>query len=362
MNVFAFLSCFSLLSSVWGTPRVEMYMEWLWEAKGEELFPLVEEGDANKLGLFAQLRREFERAGIQISSWELDRHCPELLAWSGVHSWADLWMWLRPKKCQMEETTWLFWSLGPHLRDLDLGRAPKENKVLMIFEPPTVQKEGYDPAVWDQFRTVITWDDDLVDGKKFVKYHYPVLQPRIETVVPFEEKLFCCMFATRLSSRHPKQLYSERERVIRFFEDKPGEFDLFGKFWEKRKYQNWRGRVDDKVSTLKKYRFNICYENMRDVRGYVTEKIFDCLAAGVVPIYWGASNIDQYIPKECFIDRREFADERALYAFMKEMSKEAYAGYLRAAEEFLLSEKAQLFSQQTFVKTVVQYLVQKPSS
>jgi hypothetical protein len=356
------LGFISVLSAVWGTPRVEMYMEWVWEAKGQELFPLVEDREVGELGVFAQLRRGMHEKGIELSSWELERHRPELLAWSGVHSWADFWMWLFPKKSGMEETTWLFWSLGPHLRDLDLGRVPKENKVLMIFEPPTVQKEGYDPAIWEQFRRVITWDDDLVDGKKFVKYHYPVLQPRIQAVVPFAEKKFCCLFATRLASRHPKQLYSERERVIRFFEDKADEFDLFGKFWEKRGYKNWRGRVDDKLRTLKGYKFNICYENMRDVRGYVTEKMFDCLAAGVVPIYWGASNIDQYVPKECFIDRREFEGEAALYAFMKEMREEAYNRYLKAAEEFLKSEKAQLFSKERFVKTVVQYLEQKPSS
>ena len=202
------------------------------------------------------------------------------------------------------------------------------------------------------FGKVFTWDDDLVDNKKFFKVYYPDMRPRIETIVPFEEKKFCCMFATRNSSKHPRQIYSEREKMIRFFEDKPGEFDLFGNYWEKRKYKNWKGRIEDKLSALKHYKFNICYENMRDVRGYVTEKIFDCFATGVVPIYWGASNITDYISKETFIDRREFQNEQQLYDFLKSVTQEEYAKYLEAAEIYLRSEGAQRFTLKHFVETL----------
>ena len=41
---------------------------------------------------------------------------------------------------------------------------------------------------------------------------------------------------------------------------------------------------------------------MRNVNGYVTEKIFDAFKAGCVPVYWGAENITKYVPAECFID------------------------------------------------------------
>jgi hypothetical protein len=42
--------------------------------------------------------------------------------------------------------------------------------------------------------------------------------------------------------------------------------------------------VDSKKNTLEKYKFSICYENARDIPGYITEKIFDCFFAGCVPI------------------------------------------------------------------------------
>jgi hypothetical protein len=63
---------------------------------------------------------------------------------------------------------------------------------------------------------------------------------------------------------------------------------------------------------LEKYKFSICYENARDTPGYITEKIFDCFFAGCVPIYWGANNITDHIPKECFIDKRDFEDYKVL--------------------------------------------------
>jgi hypothetical protein len=46
---------------------------------------------------------------------------------------------------------------------------------------------------------------------------------------------------------------------------------------------------DDKKEYLKQFLFNICAENA-SVKGYVTEKIFDALAAGTIPIYWGDRN------------------------------------------------------------------------
>ncbi len=47
------------------------------------------------------------------------------------------------------------------------------------------------------------------------------------------------------------------------------------------KYQN------DKQEYLRQFRFNICPENSNS-KGYTTEKIFDAIRAGCIPIYWGS--------------------------------------------------------------------------
>jgi len=46
---------------------------------------------------------------------------------------------------------------------------------------------------------------------------------------------------------------------------------------------------DEKRRYLLTYRYNVCPENS-NAYGYVTEKLFDAIDAGCVPIYWGSYN------------------------------------------------------------------------
>lgn len=46
---------------------------------------------------------------------------------------------------------------------------------------------------------------------------------------------------------------------------------------------------DDKIAYLNQFQFNICPENS-NAMGYVTEKVFQSIASGCVPIYWGSCN------------------------------------------------------------------------
>ena len=83
--------------------------------------------------------------------------------------------------------------------------------------------------------------------------------------------------------------------------------------------------------------------------GYVTEKIFNCFAAGCVPIYWGAPNVTDYIPKNCFIDRRDFGSNAEVYDFIKSMSQGVYETYLKNIQIFLDSDQARLFARDHYV-------------
>lgn len=354
------LWCFFAVLSL-HAQKIELFMDWNCDAKGQEIFTLPENALWEELPLQCQIRKRLLEKGWDILSWERESYRPWLIGWKQIHNFEEFkWRlgWSLPSRSpfQEEKTFWVFWSMGPKVREFDFSRLAKENLVLFMWEPPTVQPEVHDPKVQAQFGKIFTWDDDLVDNKRFFKFHYPNLRPRLKSIPSFEEKKFCTLIASRLSSRFPKELYSEREKAIQFFEDKPGEFDLYGRFWEKRGYKNYRGTIGDKLAVLKNYKFSICYENTRDVRGYITEKIFDCFAAGSVPIYWGASNVADYIPEECFIDRRKFASYEELYAFLKKMSPEEYDRYLKCTEAFLKSDAAQVFSPDHFIQTFLQII------
>lgn len=242
----------------------------------------------------------------------------------------------------------VFFNITPKMvLKYDLSRLPKEKLVLFMWEPRTVLRRMYLPSIQDCFSQIYTWDDSLVDEKTYFKFHYPVLCPEIDSIPSFEEKKFCTLVASDLKSKDERELYSERRKAIRFFEEIGEEgFEFYGKRWDPAEFKSYRGSTPDKLGTLKNYRFCICYENTQGTPGYVTEKIFDCFAAGTVPVYWGASNIEDYIPKDCFIDRRNFASLDKLYAFLKGMSKQDYENYLLQIHEFLLSSAAKRFTQE----------------
>jgi hypothetical protein len=46
---------------------------------------------------------------------------------------------------------------------------------------------------------------------------------------------------------------------------------------------------NQKREYLKEYKFNLCPENS-NTKGYVTEKIFDAIYSGCIPVYWGSEN------------------------------------------------------------------------
>lgn len=208
--------------------------------------------------------------------------------------------------------------------------------IYFLFEP---WEPGHD--YYDLYSAVYTWNDDLVDGKKFFKIYYPSLMPMVDDLPAFEEKKFCTMVAGNWTQ--------PRVQMVEFFESKPeGEFEFYGFYpYNSRMY---RGAIPgfhsgkEKIEVLKQYRFCICFENSTHLNGYITEKIFCCFAAGCVPVYWGAPNVEAYIPKSCYVDLRDFDNREELYQYLKTMPKEVYERYLEDIREFLSSAEAQLFS------------------
>ena len=58
---------------------------------------------------------------------------------------------------------------------------------------------------------------------------------------------------------------------------------------------------------IRGYRFTLAFENSI-AADYVTEKLFNPLAAGSVPVYLGAPNVADFAPGErCYLDVRDFA-------------------------------------------------------
>ncbi len=85
----------------------------------------------------------------------------------------------------------------------------------------------------------------------------------------------------------------------------------------------WRGMIAQgpgpKLDVLSRYKFCLGFENT-SFPGYITEKIFDCFLAGTIPIYMGAPDILDYIPRSCFVDLRRFNNYDELGEYLNAFS------------------------------------------
>lgn len=148
-------------------------------------------------------------------------------------------------------------------------------------------------------------------------------------------------------------LYAERVRLIEQFATEP-DFSLYGMGWDRpvpglsrgdneRVQASWRGAVADKVATLAQYKYALILENT-EYPGYVTEKIFDCFAAGTIPVYRGAPDIDELVPPECFVDARKYATPAELSADLRAQTAEQAARHISAAKTFVSSPAYRRFT------------------
>lgn len=94
--------------------------------------------------------------------------------------------------------------------------------------------------------------------------------------------------------------YQKRRDFITKLGQRNDEFDLFGRFSkEVIKLDAYRGACNIKWRTLSDYKYSLVIENSDD-EYYISEKIFDALICGAMPVYYGSEKIFELIPKEWF--------------------------------------------------------------
>jgi hypothetical protein len=93
----------------------------------------------------------------------------------------------------------------------------------------------------------------------------------------------------------------------------------------------WRDRGrETKLRVISRYAFCLAFENATE-RDYVSEKIYDAFAAGTVPVYLGAPNVQDFLPAaKCAIFARDFASAEDLADHLLELraDRRRYDEYL----------------------------------
>jgi alpha-1,3-fucosyltransferase 10 len=107
------------------------------------------------------------------------------------------------------------------------------------------------------------------------------------------------------------------------------QIDSYGRVFNTRRFPHGDAGRPTKLDTISRYKFYLAFENSV-APDYVTEKLFDALMAGTVPIYLGAPNVDDFLPGDnAIINVRDFPTPHGLARYIKALlaDERAYRQY-----------------------------------
>lgn len=125
-----------------------------------------------------------------------------------------------------------------------------------------------------------------------------------------------CNFIYRNRNAKPRQEFCKQ--LMRYKRvDCPGEvLNNMPNFTRQgRRAKDW---LSDKLRFISRYKFTIAFENTQS-ENYVTEKMFDPLYVGSIPIYWGAPNVSEFFNPDSFINVNDFSSFEDVIEYVKEV-------------------------------------------
>jgi hypothetical protein len=264
--------------------------------------------------------------------------------------------------------------------------CPRERpRYLIAMENPYINKLNSNLEFLRQFDLVFAWDVRVQHLPNVVPAMIPhPLKSEIFADIK-QRDIFSCLINANKAFKEPlpTDLYLERINTIKWYERyAPEKFSLFGRGWDKPPpsftpwgrfkrgmirlsdhaigrpaFPSFSGEISDKAKVLCRTRFSYCYENSRDLSNYITEKIFDSMTQGCIPVYWGADNILDYLPSDCFIDRRLFSCTQAVHEFLLSIKEDDYVEYQNSIKTFLVGQQSECFKSTKFVQSIVDQII-----
>ncbi len=224
--------------------------------------------------------------------------------------------------------------------------------VLLQAEPVVVLPREYTFEILDWFDHVFTLVDPLVDlDPKFRKYNHPAYgrAGNVDVAATPQERLArypiegrrnrVCMILGSKTSPVPGEIYSLREPIARWFHERSSiGMDVYGKpAFEN--LPNYLGELplDTNRAKMAEYRYAVCFENAQDpfwTAGMFSERLLHCIESRTVPVYYGCSTIERYVPSDCYVDYRDFESFERLSNYLDNMPPDEYAGYIDAMDRW----------------------------
>lgn len=201
------------------------------------------------------------------------------------------------------------------------------------------------PEFTELFDYWISYHQDADVVQSYYKYDYIKLlhQPvNIES----KQKDVCMLISSQFNNSHRQEYLQSLMQHL--------QIDSYGKLFNNKQLEEDTGR-DSKLALYKQYKFVIAFENAC-ATDYVTEKFFDPLISGAVPVYLGAPNIDDFTPGEhCFINVNDYPSPKELADYITKCCNDPkeYQSFFQWKQKELLPsfiEKAQIQKTPPFIR------------
>ena len=270
----------------------------------------------------------------------------------------------------VENSQGIFCNDPKHLKNIKL-----DNKLVFgqLMENRYIRPDFYFKENQDLYTKIFTFSDKLIDNIKFIKVNFSRDLAKKHDFTN-KKKLLTTIISNKVSiKKNENELYSKRIEILNFFEhNHPESFKFFGYGWNNFKlnksllkelyfnffsskqlyYKNYEGVIVEKDETLRQYKFAFAIENYKNEPGYISEKVIDCLCNYTIPIYMGANNIEEYIPKACFINIDDFNNLFELFHYVSTMDVSTYNIYLNSINNFLNNGFNNFFSIESNAKII----------
>lgn len=193
---------------------------------------------------------------------------------------------------------------------LDTPKYPGQKWVAWSMESAVNYPRLADPGFMRHFDYRMTYEQDADIWSPYLPLpeHWPAAQSVLPTK---DEPVPLVMFQSALIDGCGRNAFSSA--LMRQIE-----VDSYGRVMRNRQLVGPdRGR-QSKLATIARYRFCLSLENSI-AADYVTEKLFDPLLVGTIPVYRGAPNAAEYAPEHSFIDAEAHGGPQGLAAYLRHL-------------------------------------------
>jgi len=193
----------------------------------------------------------------------------------------------------------------PELWNLYKMKPPDQVWVAFTMESVVRYPPFADPAFLAMF-------DYEMSYRQAADFWLPYVAPDMpaafaSTKIAAKKRLCCAFLSSAMDLSGRQRLMTELMDYL--------PVDSFGRFKRNRRLFRDKG-VATKLRVMSRYRFTFAFENAIDP-DYVTEKLFQPLAVGSIPVYLGAPNVDEFSPgDDAYINAADFGGARELADYL----------------------------------------------